>query len=75
MDLENIFMGKILVVDLNQGSCEEEELTEERLVHLNRLAQIKFAPGEALNQDQDGLELNMSPRQQSMQRQREEQRF
>lgn len=29
MDLENIFMGKILVVDLNQGSCEEEELTEE----------------------------------------------
>ena len=29
MDLENIFMGKILVVDLNKGSCEEEDLTEE----------------------------------------------
>ena len=29
MDLENAYMGRILVVDLNEGSCEEEELTEE----------------------------------------------
>jgi aldehyde:ferredoxin oxidoreductase len=29
MDLENAYMGRILVVDLNEGTCEEEELTEE----------------------------------------------
>jgi aldehyde:ferredoxin oxidoreductase len=29
MDIENAYMGRILVVDLNEGSCEEEELTEE----------------------------------------------
>lgn len=29
MDLENAYMGKILVVDLNEGTCEEEELSEE----------------------------------------------
>ena len=29
MDLRNVYMGKILRVDLNEGSCEEEELTEE----------------------------------------------
>jgi aldehyde:ferredoxin oxidoreductase len=29
MDLENAYMGRILVVDLNKGTCEEEELTEE----------------------------------------------
>ena len=29
MDLENAYMGRILVADLNEGTCEEEELTEE----------------------------------------------
>ena len=29
MDLENAYMGRILVVDLNGGTCEEEELSEE----------------------------------------------
>jgi aldehyde:ferredoxin oxidoreductase len=29
MDLENAYMGRILVVDLNEGTCEEEELSEE----------------------------------------------
>ncbi len=29
MDLENAYMGRILLVDLNEGTCEEEELTEE----------------------------------------------
>lgn len=29
MDLENAYMGRILVVDLNEGTCEEEDLTEE----------------------------------------------
>ncbi len=29
MDIENAYMGRILVVDLNEGTCEEEELTEE----------------------------------------------
>ncbi len=29
MDLENAYMGRILFVDLNEGTCEEEELTEE----------------------------------------------
>ncbi len=29
MDLENVYMGKILVVDLNEGTCEETELSEE----------------------------------------------
>ncbi len=29
MDIENAYMGRILVADLNEGTCEEEELTEE----------------------------------------------
>ncbi len=29
MDMENIFMGKILLVDLDAGTCEEEDLEEE----------------------------------------------
>ncbi len=31
MDLENIYIGKILVVDLEQGVCEEEDLDEDRI--------------------------------------------
>jgi len=29
MDLENVFIGKILLVDLEQGTCEEEDLDED----------------------------------------------
>ncbi len=31
MDLENVYMGRIVVVDLDQGTCEEEEYEEEML--------------------------------------------
>ena len=29
MDMENIFLGKVLLVDLDAGTCEEEDLDED----------------------------------------------
>ena len=43
MNLENVYMGRILVVDLNRGTCEEEELTEEMVNEDIGGAQINLA--------------------------------
>ena len=43
MNLENVYMGRILVVDLNRGTCEEEELTEEMVNEHIGGAQINLA--------------------------------
>ncbi len=43
MDLENVYMGRILLVDLNEGTCEEEELTEEMVEEMVGGASINLA--------------------------------
>jgi Aldehyde ferredoxin oxidoreductase, N-terminal domain len=43
MNLENAYMGRILVVDLNEGTCEEEELTEEMVREHTGGASINLA--------------------------------
>jgi aldehyde:ferredoxin oxidoreductase len=43
MDLNNAYSGRILIVDLSEGTCEEEELTEEMVVEHVGGAKINLA--------------------------------